>query len=980
MKCLETLVSFLIVISLTKHYILCFMPTNELSRIAPGDATNHRQITTRAIFDQVLIIFKKMPENDRAIYNDLITHLRTYQFDSSIFFNREDDFFERLKSISILFYNTMLQILDGNSETDNPDLAVADDPIYHFDAEMFHQTNERLIKQKKEILEHINNNNFKRARESLGQYTHTLQDFYSHSNWIEMNKTDTNKDIGIRNIDFKIADLGTQTCTNCEYRYIFFGPEFPPCVDNIIISDQLTSGYYGGQFTNGQAVLKPQGINKCSHGGFKDKSRDQEAFGGINKDSESSFISPHYYLHRRAVNVAIKATGEFLQDVREKITDEIFLCLVGISCLEVAFFFDANPSMGSGTLDLSKQLAFEIFNLYKTQVKYVNSTLGWFNDYIFQYDTENQVYLPSLIRNPYTVSNVSNATRFSLILDIIYVQPYSYNTTQFCVIPTQPLTCISSTERDEDEGPEFVFTALKPFLSRLKPNTHVYMFTDALPKEIEMLPEIINIVKEKNIRFICALCGYRVVASLIYREIVIASKGMYNVDFTNFKNFLNYLLNFFGDKNLFGFTRINKKNPSKTGEPLALFETNFDFNTLHIDKFMRNVSLFLKSSQVSAYNISLANVRSNETRTYSINSDTSSVNLSSITSGEWSIVYDESSSNSSINSDYLISIRSSSTLSISFRLYQNGSDALHPGFFFFNRKPYANEMISILITTSFLNNSHSEPFELTNVLLVSHESNLILGNYSLNVYDFDNRTYFSLFKTPSEVFYIVIDGFDSDLNRLRRFFLNDPITPSGFSLNIVKNDSSSLDSNVFLVRIVNKMDSQVDYLLLSVFSSLNNFNYKILPNNTFSMAPNQSIDLSLHVPFVLTNQSTDKLSTELRFYFKSNDSYTYFSDPFKVELNTQSVINNASTTTGYITTNTTRTTVAPIQSTVYLKTTETKQASNQTSSILSTLSRTSFRQTTLTYTSNVVKPTTNGIYKMLKFFFESLFKFVLSFF
>jgi hypothetical protein len=54
----------------------------------------------------------------------------------------------------------------------------------------------------------------KQARQLLGQLIHTLQDFYSHSNWVELNKTDINERIGIYEDIGLVAEKNQSTCTN----------------------------------------------------------------------------------------------------------------------------------------------------------------------------------------------------------------------------------------------------------------------------------------------------------------------------------------------------------------------------------------------------------------------------------------------------------------------------------------------------------------------------------------------------------------------------------------------------------------------------------------------------------------------------------------------------------------------------------------------------------------------------------------------
>jgi hypothetical protein len=58
------------------------------------------------------------------------------------------------------------------------------------------------------------NNDLTNARDLLGQLLHTLQDFYSHSNWVEMGKTDINELIGFNETIGTIARPDQATCTN----------------------------------------------------------------------------------------------------------------------------------------------------------------------------------------------------------------------------------------------------------------------------------------------------------------------------------------------------------------------------------------------------------------------------------------------------------------------------------------------------------------------------------------------------------------------------------------------------------------------------------------------------------------------------------------------------------------------------------------------------------------------------------------------
>jgi hypothetical protein len=52
------------------------------------------------------------------------------------------------------------------------------------------------------------------ARGRIGDLLHTLQDFYSHSNWIEMGKTEINDRIGLHADIGQVAGIDQPTCSS----------------------------------------------------------------------------------------------------------------------------------------------------------------------------------------------------------------------------------------------------------------------------------------------------------------------------------------------------------------------------------------------------------------------------------------------------------------------------------------------------------------------------------------------------------------------------------------------------------------------------------------------------------------------------------------------------------------------------------------------------------------------------------------------
>ncbi|TNN25931.1 von Willebrand factor A domain-containing protein 7 [Liparis tanakae] len=60
------------------------------------------------------------------------------------------------------------------------------DPVYHFDSERVDSAMGLLRQFWDQTLLSVRAKEYQSARHSLGQLFHSLQDFYSHSNWVEM--------------------------------------------------------------------------------------------------------------------------------------------------------------------------------------------------------------------------------------------------------------------------------------------------------------------------------------------------------------------------------------------------------------------------------------------------------------------------------------------------------------------------------------------------------------------------------------------------------------------------------------------------------------------------------------------------------------------------------------------------------------------------------------------------------------------------
>ncbi len=251
---------------------------------------------------------------------------------------------ERQPSILSTFRGVIRTINDANADVDlggEEKVAAA-----HFDSEQFQAGQNRLVEKRQNIGEKILSSDFDLARAETGRLFHTLQDFYSHSNWIENGNRVPYSVLG--KIDERpgiVAGPTTQTCRDCTRAAFTIAYR----CENNIVTNLLTSGYHGKQRdSDGQEIIKPHG--KCSHGGFLDTTSDADATGGINKDSPFRVWSPHLDLYNEAARVAQQATADMLQEIRSDVNnDQLFSMYLGIDIaaqsISIAYVIDTSESM-----------------------------------------------------------------------------------------------------------------------------------------------------------------------------------------------------------------------------------------------------------------------------------------------------------------------------------------------------------------------------------------------------------------------------------------------------------------------------------------------------------------------------------------------------------------------------------------------------------------------------------------------------------
>ncbi|KAK9536522.1 hypothetical protein VZT92_006296 [Zoarces viviparus] len=291
--------------------------------VMPGKSQNHQEITEKAILNSTLQVCRALAQAEGTVFT----------FPAEPFTAKAVAVACGEPQSSKSFRRAIIFIMLRNIRVD---IRQALNGSFHFDDEMFVQGRKIITEGLQAVKASNKQENFEAARQKLGEILHPLQDFYSHSNWVELgNKLPNSNLIRSDTSIGNIADKSRATCRNCD------GDD---CRNNIlgdIIEEKvLTSGYFGiVPFLS----TKPKG--KCSHGGAVDQTSSIEPKGGINKDTVSS---SHGHLHTDAVILAIAATSGLLEDIRGAAGERPFLQMLGISkgsSKALCFVIDTTKSM-----------------------------------------------------------------------------------------------------------------------------------------------------------------------------------------------------------------------------------------------------------------------------------------------------------------------------------------------------------------------------------------------------------------------------------------------------------------------------------------------------------------------------------------------------------------------------------------------------------------------------------------------------------
>uniref|UniRef100_A0A914YRN3 VWFA domain-containing protein n=1 Tax=Panagrolaimus superbus TaxID=310955 RepID=A0A914YRN3_9BILA len=373
--------------------------------------------------------------------------------------------------LSVSEYATAQKVkLEFMYYVNRPDIveALKSNPIAHFDAESFISgSNYNLIQSRQTVFKSIKRladieNDLGSIRQLIGQSVHTLQDFYSHTNWVEMGYQTINSRVGEDSyLGLPVNMPQIDACRACSksemspgeqaemnriksstYNNILLGlidfsfDNVYVCRNNIIVNNFLTSGYYS---TESSVAPKPKG--KCSHGGGTDKTDATCAPGGISKDADTFIFAPHYYLHAAAANLSVQATIRYFEDLRQSIGDEkLFGYIIGMSkYTSLAFVVDTSTSM-------------------QTSI------------------TATRLYVKQLL---------DNAPNDALIYVTLFADSGVSYVKQFNDKPEVMAYLYSFTPSGTDYKPEQVYNAILRTAKQVPPETNIYVFTGKRNSEVE---------------------------------------------------------------------------------------------------------------------------------------------------------------------------------------------------------------------------------------------------------------------------------------------------------------------------------------------------------------------------------------------------------------------------------------------------------------------------------------------------------------
>ena len=361
------------------------------------------------------------------------------------------------------------EIWRANADVDDDQKTAAK----HFDGESLPEGQARIIALRESVIMALQKNDGEGARIALGGVLHTIQDFYSHTNWVELGNTMPHPGLGRPGNALTRLAATIRTCKDCVH-HIFSCND----CDRNLITTGLTSGYYGGE--DPPFNVKPRG--KCSHGGPFDKSAGGGVLegDGINKDSSNCKFSPHNSWHERAAAVAKEATKQFIRDIKAAVTPQQLKLLLGAGSADFIIAIEVPKKRVAqalaNSIGTTQDMGSFIDAVKEQAIHIVNARLGT--------DEEPTKY----VLVPFNDSGVGPVTE----------------TTDANVFKNA-LNALSAA--GGDDCPEFSQTGMLEALAASGEGGEVFMFSDSSSKDSALAGTVSSLATSKDIRIYPILFG-----------------------------------------------------------------------------------------------------------------------------------------------------------------------------------------------------------------------------------------------------------------------------------------------------------------------------------------------------------------------------------------------------------------------------------------------------------------------------------------
>ncbi|XP_053154736.1 von Willebrand factor A domain-containing protein 7 isoform X2 [Hemicordylus capensis] len=711
--------------------LLLYLPPQEVHGFFPNfwsramtaawGSITHQDMTEEAILNVTLRLFMEMPHPEKK-------RIREEDFKDRTLL--ADDLFAAFYGPEVSakrFRGAIAQVANANAAMDFLN-TTRDDPVLHFDSELIHSANAWLLQARKEVLQAVRSEQYSIARERLGQLLHSLQDFYSHSNWVELGNQQIHPDLVRPGWEIKsIAEAGIRTCRDCSDW---------TCKGNLLegltAKRLLTTGYYGTQ------PEKPLG--KCSHGGKLDGSSHREPRGGINKDSSSWIFSPHHYLHSKAAVLAQDASTHFLETLRRQIGSKQFMRLLDISpATGLSFVVDTTGSMGE-EINAAKLQALHI-------IRQRRGTLQ-----------EPDFYLLVPFHDPGfgPVHKTSDPEEFHKIFDDI-----------------SPL--------GGGDEPEMCLSALQLALQNSPPYSEIFVFTDASAKDAHLKNSVEALIREQKCK-VTFLITEDPSRTRVKREtlapdrfslyISLAHSSGGQIIFTDNEN-IKRMVEIVGESTISTVTLFrhqkgsifshkgSRKRTKKQATPL-------EHHRFWIDSMVEKVVVTIQGaiqdfSIINPKGISHATASTTQSSLATVQSIGGIYRVflsSSVLAGEWTLALQP-------RGHYSVHIQGQSTFDFLY-YFAVPVDGPHPGFFMMNSLPREGLPTYLVVMAMGLNRSKSGSIQLQAVSLEGKKGSL--GELKLQG---TNRSALFTAELPQDLlanssFSVVLRGMDSEGQKVER--------------------------------------------------------------------------------------------------------------------------------------------------------------------------------------------------------------------